>query len=292
MISARRRRGRRGRAAQPPRLRPPAAGPGGTDQETGAGDRSRSVEPGPQLRLSYAPRLRSEGPYADICLRRTDPGRTDGERRAHRRYHGCRGGGAAAPADPDHQDRPSRKRRKAEAKPKAPRGGRQGPGQEPGDLHPPVLGHDRRRPAAGAVSGHPGQAGAHKDFSSVILKTREDVEAGAALADAMRKHPEDLRHALLEHDRGGRSGRYSRHHPQAARDLHREVGQAEGGSQVRHDLPDRGRRDRRGRGRAPSCGRSSRRSPQLFAGLGAQLPLPTRIVIAAEQQPGVATGGC
>ena len=29
----------------------------------------------------------------------------------------------------------------------------------------------------------------HKGFSGVILKTREDVEAGAALADAMKKHP-------------------------------------------------------------------------------------------------------
>ena len=29
----------------------------------------------------------------------------------------------------------------------------------------------------------------HKGFSSVILKTREDVESGAALADAMKKHP-------------------------------------------------------------------------------------------------------
>ena len=29
----------------------------------------------------------------------------------------------------------------------------------------------------------------HKGFSSVILKVREDVEAGAALADAMKKHP-------------------------------------------------------------------------------------------------------
>ena len=29
----------------------------------------------------------------------------------------------------------------------------------------------------------------HKGFSTVILKVREDVEAGAALADAMKKHP-------------------------------------------------------------------------------------------------------
>ena len=32
--------------------------------------------------------------------------------------------------------------------------------EEPRDLHAPVLGHDRRRPAAGAVPGHPRQAGA------------------------------------------------------------------------------------------------------------------------------------
>src|SRR5918994_3838891 len=29
----------------------------------------------------------------------------------------------------------------------------------------------------------------HKGFPAVILKTREDVESGAALADAMKKHP-------------------------------------------------------------------------------------------------------
>jgi type IV pilus assembly protein PilC len=29
----------------------------------------------------------------------------------------------------------------------------------------------------------------HKNFAAVILKTREDVESGAALADAMKKHP-------------------------------------------------------------------------------------------------------
>ena len=29
----------------------------------------------------------------------------------------------------------------------------------------------------------------HKNFSAAILKVREDVEAGAALADAMKRHP-------------------------------------------------------------------------------------------------------
>ena len=120
----------------------------------------------------------------------------------------------------------------------------------------------------------------HKHFAAVILKVREDVEAGAALADAMKKHPKTFDAALLEHDCGRRGGRYSRHHPQAAGDLHREERQAEGRSEVRDDLPGRGHRHRRPRRRRRSCGRSSRRSRQLFAGLGAQLPLPTRIVIA------------
>ena len=34
-----------------------------------------------------------------------------------------------------------------------------------------------------------GRQEAHKNFSAVILKTREDVEGGASLADAMRRHP-------------------------------------------------------------------------------------------------------
>jgi type IV pilus assembly protein PilC len=34
-----------------------------------------------------------------------------------------------------------------------------------------------------------GKQESHKGFASIILKTREDVEGGASLADAMRKHP-------------------------------------------------------------------------------------------------------
>jgi type IV pilus assembly protein PilC len=34
-----------------------------------------------------------------------------------------------------------------------------------------------------------GRQEAHKSFSATILKTREDVESGASLADAMRRHP-------------------------------------------------------------------------------------------------------
>ena len=100
----------------------------------------------------------------------------------------------------------------------------------------------------------------HKGFSDVILQVRSDVESGAALADAMKKHPQDVRPALLQHDRRRRGGRYPRHHPQAARGLHREERQAEGAGQVGDDLPDRGHRASRRSWSRRSCGRSSRPS--------------------------------
>ena len=56
-----------------------------------------------------------------------------------------------------------------------------------------------------------------------------------------------------------------------------------GAGQVGDDLPGRGHRHRRAWSSPRFCGRSSRRSPRCSPGLGAELPLPTRIVIAAEQ---------
>ena len=40
-----------------------------------------------------------------------------------------------------------------------------------------------------------------KNFAAVILQTRTDVESGASLADAMRKHPKTFDHAVHQHDR-------------------------------------------------------------------------------------------
>ena len=58
------------------------------------------------------------------------------------------------------------------------------------DLHPPVLGHARRRPAAGAVPRDPRRARrSNRHFQAIIQQVRIDVESGASLADAMRKHP-------------------------------------------------------------------------------------------------------
>ena len=61
--------------------------------------------------------------------------------------------------------------------------------EEPGGLHPPVLGDDRRRPAARAVPRHPRQPGRGQELRRGHSADAVDVESGASLADAMRKHP-------------------------------------------------------------------------------------------------------
>ena len=98
--------------------------------------------------------------------------------------------------------------------------------------------------------------------------------------------PEDLRPALHQHGRRGRGGRHPRHDSQAPGHLHREERQAERPGQVGDDLS-----------RSPSSSIAGivvgvilwkviPTFASLFAGLGAELPLPTRIVICAEQRPG------
>ena len=97
-----------------------------------------------------------------------------------------------------------------------------------------------------------------------ILGTQEEDKnfAETILADALRRRkrrvarrrdeeaPEGVRSALHQHDCGRRGRRYSRHDSQAARDLHRKSGQAEGPGEVGDDLSrrrhrHRGRRRRR-----------------------------------------------
>ena len=56
------------------------------------------------------------------------------------------------------------------------------------------------------------------NFAATILQTRGDVENGQTLADAMRKHPQDVRPAVHQHDRGGRGRRHPRHDPEAPGD--------------------------------------------------------------------------
>src|SRR5215204_2685140 len=121
----------------------------------------------------------------------------------------------------------------------------------------------------------------HKGFSSVILKTREDVESGAALADAMKKHPKTF-DALFSNmiAAGEAGGILDTILKRLATYIEKSVklkGQVKSamiypvaviviaavvvGAILWKVIPT---------------------FAQLFAGLGAQLPLPTRVVIAAS----------
>jgi type IV pilus assembly protein PilC len=119
----------------------------------------------------------------------------------------------------------------------------------------------------------------HKGFSTVILKVREDVESGAALADAMKKHPKTFDALYSNMIAAGEAGgildtilkRLATYIEKAVK-LKGEVKSAMiypiaviviaalvVGAILWKVIPT---------------------FAQLFAGLGAQLPLPTRIVIA------------
>jgi type IV pilus assembly protein PilC len=121
----------------------------------------------------------------------------------------------------------------------------------------------------------------HKGFSSVILKTREDVESGAALADAMKKHPKTFDTLYSNMIAAGEAGGI------LDTILKRLATYIEKSVKLKGEV------------------KSAMIYPiavvviavvvvaailwkviptfaQLFAGLGAQLPLPTRIVIAAS----------
>jgi type IV pilus assembly protein PilC len=121
----------------------------------------------------------------------------------------------------------------------------------------------------------------HKGFSGVILKTREDVESGAALADAMKKHPKTFDALYSNMIAAGEAGgildtilkRLATYIEKSVK-LKGEVKSAMiypvaviviaalvVGAILWKVIPT---------------------FAQLFAGLGAQLPLPTRIVIAAS----------
>ena len=121
----------------------------------------------------------------------------------------------------------------------------------------------------------------HKGFSAVILKVREDVESGAALADAMKKHPKTFDALYSNMIAAGEAGgildtilkRLATYIEKAVK-LKGEVKSAMiypvaviviaalvVGAILWKVIPT---------------------FASLFAGLGAQLPLPTRVVIAAS----------
>ncbi len=119
--------------------------------------------------------------------------------------------------------------------------------QAAGDLHPPVLGHARRRPAAGAVPRDPRRAGREPHTSArSSSRCASDVESGRLARRRHAQAPEGVRQSLRLDDRRRRGRRYPGHHPAAPLDLHREGRSAcTRQVQVGADLPGRGHLDRR-----------------------------------------------
>ena len=117
-------------------------------------------------------------------------GGTDGERRARRRHDGRGGRRAPARADPRHADQPGQgERPRPPAKHKAGKLGKKVAAKN--------LAVFTRQFSVMIDAGLPlvqcleilGTQEEDKNFAAVILQTRADVECGASLADAMRKHP-------------------------------------------------------------------------------------------------------
>src|SRR5437867_8338769 len=121
----------------------------------------------------------------------------------------------------------------------------------------------------------------HKGFASVILQVRSDVEAGAALADAMKKHPKAFdplySNMIAAGEAGGILDTILKRLAVYIEKSVKLKGQVK--SAMIYPI-------------AVICiativvaailWKVIPTFAQLFAGLGAQLPLPTRIVIAAS----------
>ena len=87
-----------------------------------------------------------------------------------------------------------------------------------------------------------------KNFASVILATRTDVESGASLADAMKKHPKAFDPLFTNMIAAGEAGGIlDTILKRLATYIEKSVKLKRPG-QVGHDLPDRGHRDRGRRG--------------------------------------------
>ena len=113
-----------------------------------------------------------------------------------------------------------------------------------------------------------------KNFAAVILQTRTDVESGASLADAMRKHPKTFDPLFTNMIAAGEAGGILDTILKRLATYIEKAVKLQGAGEVGDDLSGRRHRDRGPWSSASSSGRSFRRSPQLFAGLGAELPLP------------------
>ena len=147
-------------------------------------------------------------------------------------------------------------------------------------LHPAVRDDDRRRSAAGAVPRHPRQPDGQRRLQEGDLRDQGARSSrGSTFADALKEHPKVFDELYVQLVRRRRGGRYPRHHPQPARGLPREGGEAEAQGQGRDDLP--GHRHRAWRSASPRCccSRSPRCSRRCSRTSARRCPAPTQFVI-------------
>ena len=118
-------------------------------------------------------------------------------------------------------------------------------------------------------------------FQTSSSRSGTDVEAGVSLADVDAQAPQGVRQPVHQHGGGGRGGRYPRHHPAAPLRLHREGRQAQEPGQGAPDLPDQHHQRGHARHRVHARLRHPDVRRRCSRSMGAELPLPTRIVIGA-----------
>ncbi len=167
-----------------------------------------------------------------------------GETRAGEMEAGDVDRGRGAPAADGHRARQGEE--EAEGDPPHPAGVRRGDDQGHPGLHPAVLGHDRRRPAAGPGARHHRHPGRQPGLPQGAAGGQVAGRVGLHLRRRAGGAPQGLRRALRAAGPGRRGRRHPRHHPAAARRLHREEREAEAAGEGRHGLP--GHRPDRGGG--------------------------------------------
>ena len=118
----------------------------------------------------------------------------------------------------------------------------------------------------------------NKIFQKVLTATRASVEGGATLSAAMRAASQSFRCVVRQHGGSGRDGRYSRHHSAAPVHLHRKEREAEARGEVGVIYPI-GVMTIAGAVITLLLWKVVPIFATLFAGLGVDLPLPTKIVI-------------
>ena len=173
----------------------------------------------------------------------------------------------------------------------------EGQREEPGRIHAPVLGDDRRRPAAGAVPRDSWRPGGRRELRG----GDHDDAVGRRIGRHPRRRdaetPEDVRSAVHQHDCGRRSRRHPRHDSQASRHLHREGREARRPGEVGDDLSDRRDRHRGRRGRRhpvegdPDLRRAVLRPGRPTAAADAHRHRPEQQPGALFSVPGRGTGG-